>query len=406
MSGYLLLAALAAGFVIVPLLLRAQRMNPVDEIGRRETAVQLHAQRTAELTPDLASESDAEDELQEALRDELGAVLLEEYQQAAPGTSAEPAPSTTLSSKAGRSRLVWAVVPAIPLLGALIYTQVADPALLDLRGAEAVMQLNNERDAGALESWRVKLEARVEREPKDSKSAYLLGHVWLKQGNYSAAASAFDQALQESPEDVAVGVFSLQAGFLASGGSLDEKARALADDLLERQPGLAVVLEIKALDAVRRNEPELAVQWLHQALVGSSDMTRQATLSQAIARVRASMPESGPGVWVDVQVEDAGQIPAHGTLFVIARPVGGGMPYAVARRPALLAPLRVRLDDLVSMSEARLLSSAENFEVVVRISATGDVMAAPSDWIWVSEPFESATLAPSTLVQATLSPPA
>ena len=56
-------------------------------------------------------------------------------------------------------------------------------------------------------------------------------------------------------------------------------------------------------------------------------------------------------------------------IFVIARPPGGGMPYAVARRPASLIPLSVVLDDFVAMTANRKLSSASSFEIAVFFSA-------------------------------------
>ncbi len=72
-------------------------------------------------------------------------------------------------------------------------------------------------------------------------------------------------------------------------------------------------------------------------------------------------------------------------MFVIARPVGGGLPYAVAERPALSVPFTVRLDDLVAMQETSPLSGAEEFEVLVRLSLTGRVMSQPGDWVWQSD---------------------
>ena len=58
-------------------------------------------------------------------------------------------------------------------------------------------------------------------------------------------------------------------------------------------------------------------------------------------------------------------------VFVVARPIGGGMPYAVVRRPSWLLPFSVSLDDLVSMSPDRPLSQADGFEILVRLSASG-----------------------------------
>ena len=93
-------------------------------------------------------------------------------------------------------------------------------------------------------------------------------------------------------------------------------------------------------------------------------------------------------------------------MFVIARPPGGGMPYAVVRRPARLLPLDVTLDDTVSMSPARPLSGAEAFEVVVRLSRSGTAAPAPGDWEWRSDVLRTGELGSAAELDARLRPPA
>jgi cytochrome c-type biogenesis protein CcmH len=94
------------------------------------------------------------------------------------------------------------------------------------------------------------------------------------------------------------------------------------------------------------------------------------------------------------------------TLFVIARPIGGGMPYAVVRRPAVGMPLTIRLDDAVSMNPAAPLSSAAEVEIVVRLSRSGTAMAHPGDWAWQSPAIRLADLGEPFMVRAALAPPA
>ena len=94
------------------------------------------------------------------------------------------------------------------------------------------------------------------------------------------------------------------------------------------------------------------------------------------------------------------------TLFVMARPVGGGMPYAVVRRPAEGFPRTIRLDDAGSMNPALPLSAASGVEVVVRLSLSGTAMAHPGDWEWHSEAlaFDAGADVPIQL-SAILTPP-
>ena len=82
------------------------------------------------------------------------------------------------------------------------------------------------------------------------------------------------------------------------------------------------------------------------------------------------------------------------------------MPYAVVRRPSWLLPFSVNLDDLVSMSPDRPLSQAEDFEVLVRLSASGLAQAEAGDWQWQSKPLSLMDAeAGQTVLDAMLAPP-
>jgi hypothetical protein len=80
------------------------------------------------------------------------------------------------------------------------------------------------------------------------------------------------------------------------------------------------------------------------------------------------------------------------------------MPYAAIRRPAAMLPFNVQLDDLVSMSEQRILSAAEQFEVLVRVSNQGIAKANPEDWVWQSEVLSQQDLQNGKVLQALLQP--
>ena len=108
---------------------------------------------------------------------------------------------------------------------------------------------------------------------------------------------------------------------------------------------------------------------------------------------------------IDVRLSATETPPPNTTLFVIARPVGGGMPFAVVRRPAHPLPESIRLDDAVSMNPAALLSTAQVIEVVARISLAGTPMAHPGDWEWRSEPLVLSEVDPTITLAADLKPP-
>ena len=97
--------------------------------------------------------------------------------------------------------------------------------------------------------------------------------------------------------------------------------------------------------------------------------------------------------------------PENAVLFVIARPVGGGVPYAVVRRPVSGVPPSVRLDDAVSMNPANPLSGASDVEIIARLSLTGRPQAGPGDWQWQSGPIGLSKSAQPIVLKAELAAP-
>ncbi len=280
------------------------------------------------------------------------------------------------------SRVVLAVAIAIPFIAWLIFTFTVDLDLPKLKGAEAVLVLDVENNRDELLAWQDRLAAYGQANTSNVKVQYLLGQSRLKTGDYAQAAASFALAHRSSPEDISIRILWLQARFLAAGGSLDDAGHKLAEQILGAVPNVSVVLEILALDAISNGRASEAVVYLNRLLSGLDNPSRAVGLVAAIRGLRAQIQQPG----IDVEVLAEGDIPQSATVFVIARPVGGGMPYAVVRRPAELMPMIVRLDDLVSMSDVRKLSEAEEFEIVVRLSRSGQAMKQAGDWEWLSVP--------------------
>ncbi len=378
----LLLALLAAVFVCWPLL---NRRGVVAEVSHDEVVKDVYRQRYDELP----SETD-DTLLRGEIENELGAVLLTE--------SLGDVDQTEISTQ--KTALSWSLALLVPLFALGIYFTVAEPELQNIRGAEEVLTMA--ADDAALQEWAERLSAHTQNSPDDDKSFYLLGHVYLKQGEYAEAAEAFGRTAQLAGDDLNVQVYWLQSRYLAAAGVLDDFSRELAQRILEQEPSLGVVLEILALDAFRTGDPEQAITLLNRALTSANDLQRQASFATAIRQVREGMQTSEPGVSVTVSATSSPS--PRASVFVVARPVGGGMPYAAVKQPAFLLPFEVRLDDLVSMSPERRLSQADQFEVLVRVSESGNAMPQPGDWQWVSPAMNLADSGAQTL-DATLTPP-
>ena len=329
---------------------------------------------------------------------ELDRGLLDEFA----GEHAVPGPADVPATSRGRGRAWLLVAAGVPLLALTLYLQVGEPDAELLRSATVVLELDPDRDRLELDRWRVLLADRLERAPDDVQSRYLLGRIYLKDGEYERAAQSFSLAHAIVGDDPGIDLVWLQAVYLANAGRLDEAGKRIAERILTREPNHPMVLEIMAIDAYRRGDYRESVMRFNRALGNAVEPVHRTALELFLKQARSMLGELMPGI--DVVLKALEPPPASATLFVIARPVGGGMPFAVVRRAAAPLPDVVRLDDAVSMNPALPLSAAEEVEVVVRVSLTGAAMRHPGDWEWRSAPLPVAGAGTVGLVAEIASP--
>ena len=322
-------------------------------------------------------ENTIEDEVSTELKDELGSVFLLEQEQ-----QSEVTPKNKDSDQVVLGFFVG-VAFLISVFGACSYWIVGGHDLLGIQGAEELLALDPNQEASAIEDWTKRLTKRVERRQADGKSWYLLGHAHLKVGSYGRASEAFSKSNLFIKDDLNILSYWLQARYLES-GKVDPQSREIVEDILQLDPGHVAVREVLGFDALKNGDVHMAIEELSKAISASTSATRQSVLSALVAEARKALPPKTGGV--HVSVKHKGAILNESTVFVIARPVGGGMPYAVAKRPALMLPFSVVLDDLVSMQSTRLLSQADSFEVVVRVSQSGTIDRRSNEPFWTSKP--------------------
>lgn len=391
-------ALLAAGvaFAVWPLLRprAAARTSALDE--PRAVVRAVYQDRIEELDAEARSGL-IDPEIRGAVQEELGASLLDDYRT----TEGRVAPLGHSGHRARVAALVLAVL--VPALSVAVYFSAGEPTAPVVAGADRVLRLDPETDRAELEAWREHLGRHVARTGGDAQSLYLLGVTRLQLGEFAAAADAFAAAQQLVGHDPTIDVYWLQARYLAAGGTMDPASQAIAERLLAARPGHPLVLEMLAIDAYRRGEFRTAVEHLNRALNNALAPEQLVALLSGLAQARRQMGDLVPGVDVAVAAPDGA--PRDATVFVIARPPGGGMPYAVVRRPAGLLPMNVRLDDTVSMNAELPLSQADVIEVVVRLSRNGSPTASPGDWEWRSAPLAVAGLTDIVRLDAELAPP-
>jgi cytochrome c-type biogenesis protein CcmH len=365
--------------------------------SRQRVLTTLYQSRRSELDREIKT-GEADADTAQALRTELDASLLDETAVLAEGPATTDSPLEPIAP-ARWPAFTLAVV--LPLVAFLIYGEIGNPEAEQLRNAREVLELPD-GDA-RIDAWLTRLEARLDRRPEEAESWYLLGHGLLRQQKYARAAEAFLRAKTIVGPDLTIETWWLQARYLAAEGNIDGESILLAESILERDPGNYAVLQLLSVEKARSGDFEGALKLLYRAQAVPLEPERQAALQNFIQQVRAHVPAALPSI--DVSVRAAVAVPPEATLFVIARPVGGGMPYAVARHSAQLVPIDVRLDDLTSMNPANPLSKAEQVEVVVRLSLSGQPAAGPGDWNFTSAPVMITGMREPVTLEVELAPP-
>lgn len=396
---FFLLALLALLCVLAPALWSRQPSATPAQSNAAEASRAWYQQRL-----DALAEEDLEQSQRAELADELGAVLLAEYPQEPAGAdtrAVEDKPNTVKPAN-----LLLGLGVLLVGLAAALYAALGSYGATKIQGAQAILGLSGEQSSDELRRWQGRLGQWLTSQPDDAQSWYLLGHAHLKLGEFSLAAAAFEQAHEYADGDVSVKFYWLQARYLERQGVLDERSRQLADDILAADPNNPQVLEMLAVAAISDGDAGAAITMLNRTLNSEQRPERVRATVDAIAALRSAYAQQADNLDVQIKVVvEAEAAPMAGIVFVVARPVGGGMPYAVARRPSWLLPFAVTLDDLVSMSGNRPLSQAAEVEVLVRLSASGLAQAEAGDWTWLSQPLSLKSADKPVELQAQLTPP-
>lgn len=386
-AAMILVAVLCA---VIPLI--RPRRHARGRMTRDATVRELYRERLTELEQDAADDPVGGEVRGEIVR-ELDATLLAEYR------GDDEAPPETAQKSLGPAVILAVIIPVAALF---LYLQVGDPTAGRVYGAEALLSLDPRTDRVRIAEWQTRLLERVRARPEDTHSWYLLGRAALALEEFQRAAEAFAVVHALRGADPNVDVLWLHARYLAARGVIDETTRQIAARLLSGDPNQPFVLELLGVDAYRQGDMRRAVAMFERALAGTPQPGQRQSLAESLQQARAALGDLHPSI--DVAVSAEGNPPEGATVFVIARPVGGGMPYAVVRRGVADLPGSVRLDDAVAMDPARSLSSASSIEVVVRLSRSGAPSSGPDDWEWRSSPIDVQALQRPLELRARLRP--
>ncbi len=223
--------------------------------------------------------------------------------------------------------------------------------------------------------------------PDDIDGWLMLGRSYAATGNYAAASDAFEKAMELEAGENAQTLVSLGESLLAGSDSgVVGRISTLFENALAIEPNNSQALFYGAIGAFKRGNPALAADRWELLLTLNPPAEIEGMLQQQIAKWRNEAPTAVTGgtvISADISLSPAAieSLPGDAIVFVIARdPKQPGPPIAVVRRVVSEFPTTVQLGDGDSMVAGRALSSYAEFELVARVSISGQPGAQPGDW--------------------------
>lgn len=318
--------------------------------------------------------------------------------------------------------LAVALALLLPAAALGLYLRLGTPAALDAVASQPAPPMRGE--APDMEAAIQGLAERLRKEPDNLEGWLLLGRAYRATERFEAAREALAQAYRLAPEEPDVMVEYAEAMALATPRRrIESESLALIEEAVRRRPdhqrglwllGVAAMQGARPREAVERWEtlrtliaadPD-AVRALDEQIEGARQAAGlpPAAGSTALASAAAASP-SEPALparklTVEVDIDPAlrARVGASDTLFVFARPAGGGrMPVAIQRLPASRLPVTITLDDSQAMMPALRLSTVDEVVVGARISASGQATPQPGDMEALSPPVATSSQEPVRL---------
>ncbi len=264
---------------------------------------------------------------------------------------------------------------------ASLYYYIGDPRVPSGAGATP--------DIGAMVAG---LAARLEDNPDDANGWKMLARSYKTLQRFDEAMAAYERAMEVEGGQNAQTLVEIALVLVErDGGAVSAQAEALLESALALDPNDPNALFYSGMAVARRGDTDLAADRWEILLGLNAPPEIKELLQQKIAEWRGepaqseARPVEQPGsvVLVSLSLSAAARAAnsADATVYIIARDPGQpGPPIAVTRRRLSELPMLVELGDRDAMIPGRSLSGFSQFELLARISASGNPIAESGDW--------------------------
>ncbi len=408
MTTFWMLAALmiivAAAFVLVPVLVyRRRNMADGNQDGMLDAAnAAVYKSKLQELEAELA-----EGRLTKGAFEEQKLELINRLEEEL-GTEAD---SGTATVRPGGLALPLVLVAILPVFAFVLYQQWgAYDAMVFQQKMEDPESRQN------LPELLSDLETVLETRPDNVQGWYMLAHGYLSEQRYEDAAAAFSEVLKRNNEDPEIMSQYAQAKLLANDNKMTPEVAAMVERALALDPDNRTALGMHGIAVFEKGEYREAVRVWQALLNGTISESGRQALIAGIEQAKQRLAEQGENVDDLPSINNAGQqitgkgiqiqvtlgqnlqsLPPETRIYLFARAAGGSkMPLAIIPLTVSQLPTSVELNDSHAMMDGMKLSDFEQFDIVARVSLTGDVMNA--DYETVLNGYSKGSDTPAQLV--------
>lgn len=235
-----------------------------------------------------------------------------------------------------------------------------------------------------------KLEQTLKKDPENVQYWFLLARTYMELSDFKNASVAYGEVVKRDQTSAIVLSEAAQALFLLNKQGITDEIVDYVDKALVLEPNNAVALGISGIIGFTRQDYARAVDAWTKVLAQTDPLSPSApSIRSGIERAKNLLVEQGgqmaapTGIVLPVTMTlgEGVVLPEGGYVFVYARAwQGSRMPLAILKLPAANLPERVDLTEAMAMSPAATLATADQVEVVIRLSASGSATPEAGDW--------------------------
>ncbi len=282
--------------------------------------------------------------------------------------------------------LVAAVIVFTVALSAGLYNQLGSP--------NVPSAMNDPAALPDMESVMASLIERLENNPDDLNGWKMLARSHMSLQRYDEAVPAYERIMELEDGRNAQTLVDLALAILARDRTaIDGRTAALIESALALDPNSPSALFYSGVVAANRGDTDLAASRWEMLLGLNPPSEIRSILEQRVAEWRgvpmepakpsatADSPDAVVTARVSLSENAMSAITADANVFIIARdPAQPSPPIAVDRIRLSQLPTDVSLGDAQSMMAGRSLSGFEEFELLARVSLSGNPTATSGDW--------------------------